>query len=105
MALLVQQFVAAPSSFCPTAMQHVPTNEALPAQQLAGLPWSPVPLAMQQVPAVHVAGAVQAWQVPLVPQAVWSPPGWQVVPSQQPPWQARSPAQDVPHVCVVVLHA
>lgn len=112
----------------PTTRQAVPF--ALPAQEpqlgppraqaVGRLPGEQVLVAVSQQPVVQGVAesqcephaplaqfwpVLQATQEPPAPQLSTVVPGWQVVPSQQPPLQERSPAQLVLQAPVVVLQA
>lgn len=84
---------------------HVP---ALQHELPPHVPFPAPPQAALHAPLVPHVGDIwpHGWQaLPLCPHFALSVPGWQVIPSQQPPAHCRLPAHDDEQVCVPRLHA
>jgi hypothetical protein len=85
----------------PHAVEHEPPLHARPGRQSDAVAQPHVPVVSHARPFALPAQGTQA--PPLRPHAALDVPGWQLVPSQQPPLQVRPPPQVV--LQVPALHA
>ncbi len=90
----------------PQDVGFVPGMHVLPSQQKPAPQAAPVHVAVH-APLVHVGVPPLHWEQapPVLPQLPLSVPGWHIVPSQQPPWHGRPPAQLGEHWWLIGLHA
>ena len=80
----------------PQAVEQVPPLQACPGRQSDAVAQPQVPDDSHARPVALPAQETHA--PPLRPHVALPVPGWQLVPSQQPPLQVRPPPQPVPHV-------